>query len=56
MRTTSRNGDPRERAIYVHGEKYYRVRAAHHDALRRKYESAARHPWLPVPPDPPEPN
>ena len=23
--------------------------------LRRKYEQAGRHPWLPVPPDPPEP-
>ncbi len=27
----------------------------HHDALVRKYTFAARHPWLPVSPDPPEP-
>ena len=32
-----------------------RVVAAHEDRLRRKYERAARYPWLPVPPDPPEP-
>jgi hypothetical protein len=29
--------------------------AAHHAALRRKYERAARYPWLPVAPDPPPP-
>lgn len=29
--------------------------AAYHAALRLKYEYAARHPWLPVPPDPPPP-
>ena len=28
---------------------------AHHEAMREKYERAARHPWLPVAPDPPEP-
>ena len=27
----------------------------YHAALRRKYEWAARRPWLPVEPDPPEP-
>ena len=32
-----------------------RQRAIYHAALRRKYERAARYPWLPVPPDPPEP-
>ena len=26
-----------------------------HDAMRRKYEHAARTPWLPVEPDPPYP-
>lgn len=26
-----------------------------HDALARKYRHAARYPFLPVPPDPPEP-
>jgi hypothetical protein len=29
--------------------------AKYHDALRRKYERAARYPWLSVAPDPPEP-
>jgi hypothetical protein len=28
---------------------------AHHAMLRKKYEQAARYPWLPVPPDPPPP-
>ncbi len=26
-----------------------------HQSMARKYEYAARHPWLPVAPDPPEP-
>jgi hypothetical protein len=30
-------------------------RAAYHSRLRSKYERAARYPWLPVAPDPPEP-
>ncbi len=30
-------------------------RAAYHAAMRRKYERAARYPWLPVAPDPPMP-
>ena len=34
----------------------YRCRATYHDALRRKYERAAARPWLPVAPDPPEPD
>jgi hypothetical protein len=29
--------------------------AEYEAALRRKYERAARYPWLPVEPDPPEP-
>jgi hypothetical protein len=29
--------------------------AAYHRELRAKYERAARYPWLPVEPDPPEP-
>ncbi len=29
--------------------------AMHYDLLRLKYERAARYPWLPVAPDPPEP-
>lgn len=30
-------------------------RTDHHAALRAKYKRAARYPWLPVSPDPPEP-
>jgi hypothetical protein len=30
-------------------------REAYHAALTAKYERAARYPWLPVAPDPPEP-
>src|SRR6187549_3347389 len=30
-------------------------RAVWHLELARKYERVARYPWLPVPPDPPEP-
>jgi hypothetical protein len=30
-------------------------RIAYHSRMRRKYERAARFPWLPVEPDPPEP-
>ncbi len=30
-------------------------RADHHASLARKYERAARSPWLPVEPEPPEP-
>lgn len=33
----------------------YRMRAGHHHALNPKYANAARHPWLPVSSDPPEP-
>jgi hypothetical protein len=33
----------------------HRARASYHARLRRKYERAARYPWLPVPADPPEP-
>ena len=31
-------------------------RADHHAAMAHKYEHAARYPWLPVEPDPPEPD
>ena len=31
-------------------------RADHHASLARKYEHAARYPWLPVEPDPPPPS
>jgi hypothetical protein len=30
-------------------------RAAYHAAMSRKWADAAEHPWLPVKPDPPEP-
>jgi hypothetical protein len=30
--------------------------AIHHAELQAKYERAARHPWLPVEPDPPPPD
>lgn len=33
-----------------------RARAAHHRAMRRKYERAALRPWLPIPADPPPPD
>ncbi len=32
-----------------------RDRADHHAAMARKYQRAARYPWLMVEPDPPEP-
>jgi hypothetical protein len=39
------------------GRNLYRVRALvhYHSALTGKYERAARYPWLPVAPDPTEP-
>ncbi len=36
-----------------HGRDVERV--AYHSDLRRKYDYAARYPWMPVAPDPPEP-
>jgi len=32
-----------------------RLRALYFQRMRRKYERAAKYPWLPVAPDPPEP-
>ncbi len=32
-----------------------KLRAAHHKALEVKYRRAAQYPWLPIEPDPPEP-
>ena len=45
-----------EEITRLHGD-YDRMmdRADHHASLARKYEEAARYPWLPVEPDPPEP-
>jgi hypothetical protein len=37
------------------GERKHLTLASFHGELRRKYERAARYPWLPVAPDPPEP-
>ena len=36
-------------------ERTFRDRLDYHRSMRVKYERAARRPWLPVPPDPPEP-
>ncbi len=33
---------------------YHRKRCAPYTSLRRKYEHAAHHPWLPLAPNPPE--
>jgi hypothetical protein len=33
-----------------------RTLARHYDALAAKYRDAARFPWLPVEPDPPQPH
>jgi hypothetical protein len=46
-----------EEITRLHGE-FERMmdRADHHASLARKYEEAARYPWLPVEPDPPEPD
>lgn len=38
--------------VFVHRS---RRLAGYHATLRRKYERAARYPWLPIEPDPPEP-
>jgi hypothetical protein len=37
------------------GVERHRVLTDYHHELNLKYEYAARHPWLPVTPDPPEP-
>ena len=46
-----------EEILHLHRD-YDRMmdRADHHESLARKYERAARQPWLPVEPDPPEPD
>ena len=36
-------------------EKMIRGLNDYHDLMHRKYDRAARYPWLPVAPDPPEP-
>jgi hypothetical protein len=47
-------GSVAHRAANADTEKY-RIRAEYHHTLNQKYEYAARHPWLPVSSDPPEP-
>lgn len=46
--------DPMTAKLPVAAEKYRR-RFAYYRHLRQKYEAASWHPWLPVEPDPPEP-
>jgi len=49
---------PFEPEAIVAWEKWYdrlMRRSRYHSDLRLKYESASDHPWLPVAPDPPEP-
>ena len=41
---------------YRHWVEMFREEADYHGRLRRKYEHAARNPWLSVAPDQPEPN
>ena len=50
------SGMTTEEIMHLHGD-YDRMmdRADHHASLARKYERAARYPWLPVEPDPPPP-
>jgi hypothetical protein len=43
-------------AIERAAERQCRSRARFHELLRKKYERAARYPWLIVEPDPPEPD
>jgi hypothetical protein len=52
----SRGGSPVTHLEYNEATAPLHARlVAHHDIMRRKYERAARWPWLPVEPDPPEP-
>jgi hypothetical protein len=44
-----------ERADLEHMRAILPSHIAYHEALARKYRRAARHPWLPVEPDPPPP-
>ena len=55
-RFDSTSGMTIEEIMHLHRD-YDRMtdRADHHASLARKYEHAARYPWLPVEPDPPEP-
>jgi hypothetical protein len=50
------SGMTTEEIMHLHND-YDRMmeRADHHASLARKYERAARYPWLSVEPDPPDP-
>src|SRR5205085_237360 len=49
-------GTPEEIERYQREARAYEIRLAEYfDELSKKYEYAARYPWLPVAPDPPEP-
>src|SRR5215813_6576698 len=50
--TRSAEGSAYARAVAASA----RARAAWNDRMKRKYEQAARYPWLPVEPDPPPPS
>lgn len=45
----------RERRIARRPSERLRSRASWHDAVAKMYEDAARDPWFPLPPEPPEP-
>jgi hypothetical protein len=42
-------------AVYEAAARAAGAKADHHDLLAKKYDDAARYPWLPVEPEPPEP-
>src|SRR5437870_1763631 len=44
-----------DRASMIEAASYWKRATAFHAEMSRKYSYAARHPWLPVEPDPPEP-
>jgi hypothetical protein len=52
--TAQREGRP-ARYPWPGGPPFVPAMAQYHDAMRIKYERAARYPWLPVEPDPPPP-
>jgi hypothetical protein len=52
--TSQREGMP-ARYPWPGGPPFVPAMAKYHDAMRIKYERAARYPWLPIEPDPPKP-
>jgi hypothetical protein len=53
-RMTAKSNRSRAKEYYQAAERWLELAARNND-LARKYERAARYPWLPVEPDPPEP-